>query len=191
MTMKKILIPAFLLIAANAMCQDKDWNLTRQVIIRNADSLIYANILLDRTPLKAENEKTYFWYLPDYINFNRGGYSGQLLHGEYCLYDRNFNLIEKGMIEKGLKTGTWKRWNPDGTLQKAAVWKNGLISGTTVYDADGHVADQYRYRKGELMAEKSRPEKTNKKIKGIEGQPGLQAAPADSSLVSVPVIKSR
>lgn len=190
--MKKLLIPAVLLITASAYSQEKDRDLTRQVIIRTRDSIIYAGILLDKTPLKTGNDNTYYWYIPDYINFNRGGYSGQLLHGEYCLYDRNFNLIEKGIMEKGVKTGIWKRWNSGGSLLRVETWKNGQLAGTTlVYGPDGELTGEYRYRNGEPVEERQRLMTADRKKRGGAKPPVTITMQADSSLVSLPSDKPR
>lgn len=80
----------------------------------------------------------YYWQGPTQILRTAGAYNGHLLTGDYQLTTRNGNLLVKGGFDKGLKTGEWWTWRPDGTPVSRSVWRRGQHWGKTkYYDAEG------------------------------------------------------
>ena len=69
----------------------------------------------------------YYWYDANQIHMTQGGFSGKLLDGLYAAYYRNKNLEEQGNFKKGLKTGIWKKWRADGSLESTTQWNHGLL----------------------------------------------------------------
>jgi hypothetical protein len=146
---------------------------TRTVVITNADSVVRISIPTFSLKPDPENNKIYYWYMPDCIRSNLGGYSGYLLHGEYCVFDKNSSLIEKGAFENGLKTGVWNRWYPQGNLLKKETWKNGFIDGLSFsYNTDGSVLKKVKYRRGVLIGKPDNGIKTaGNEIEQKSGEP--------------------
>jgi hypothetical protein len=121
----------------------------RPVIMNGRDSIVQAYILIGNLDYKPQGNLTYYWYYTERINCNKGGYAGNLLHDSYVLYDKDKRLIEKGYYNKGLKTGTWKRWYPDGEIQSIINWKDGLLEGKSLfYLSDGRNYMSVEYRRG-------------------------------------------
>jgi hypothetical protein len=80
--------------------------------------------------------RLYYWQGQNHIRRSVGGYDGRLLHGSYRLTDRQDRLLGGGSFRKGLKTGQWQTWRPDGSLASTSRWRRGRQRGRTIlYDA--------------------------------------------------------
>ena len=125
--MKRILIALLLFAFTGYVQAQKLPSMGYKVHITQADKTIVAEI----SPLDADvvpkKVLTYYWYTASTIQTTQGGFSGKLLNGIYNEYYLNKNLKEQGNFSKGLKDGTWKSWNEDGTLNQAIEWRNGLV----------------------------------------------------------------
>lgn len=98
-----------------------------------------------------ENNKTYYWIKAKQIHTSKGGYYGELLHGEYTALYKTDALKEKGKYSKGLKTGEWKEWHPNGELLCISHWKNGLPKGSfCYYNTSGKITRREWYKNGLL-----------------------------------------
>ena len=83
-----------------------------------------------------------------------GGYAGELLHGEYLVYDKEKNLITKGGFAYGLKQGIWKYWNSQGILRYTVEYKDGLLDGEYIrYKQDGEVDFIHKYQDGKRQSD--------------------------------------
>ena len=125
--------------------------LNREVVIYSEDSTIKAFIYIGEDKVKINNMLEYYWYYSSQIKSNIGGYSGELLNGEFLVYNQDKNLIQKGYFNKGLKNGEWKRWNKHGNLINIISWKNGVLHG--VYNSfyiNGKINTEANYFKGKL-----------------------------------------
>jgi hypothetical protein len=102
--------------------------------------------------LKAiDSQKKYYWFANNQIQGTQGGYSGKLLHGLYTAFYLNKNLKEQGMYVHGLKEGSWKSWNEDGTLAFEINYKVGIAEGKYhVYDKTGRLIETGKNRDGKL-----------------------------------------
>lgn len=86
----------------------------------------------------ARPNRFYYWQGPTQILRTAGAYDGRLLSGTYQLTSRNGNLLGSGAFSKGLKTGSWRTWRPDGTPSSSSSWRRGQQRGKTrYYDATG------------------------------------------------------
>lgn len=98
---------------------------------------------------KLENDKTYYWLKAKHIHSSKGGYEGNLLHGEYTALYKDNSLKEKGTFYKGLKSGEWKTWHPNGELMQINHWRKGKLSGTVYsYDIHGNATKKENYKNG-------------------------------------------
>lgn len=99
------------------------------------DTLFSFYAIRQDAPVKADADKTYYWFSKDSIFTTKGGYAGRLLHGEYKVFYPDKSLRESGYFRYGLKDGTWKTWYPDGSAESVSYWKNGKMKGSpTVSD---------------------------------------------------------
>jgi antitoxin component YwqK of YwqJK toxin-antitoxin module len=144
-----VVIVALLHFSMNSYAQIKEGPDTRTIVLNFADSVIHAGILTDKTEYESLNNRLYYWYYPECINTNVGGYSGYLLHDDYSVYNKDKQLIEQGFFNKGLKNGIWKRWYPTGGLSSVVSWKDGLLDGILIYYGDdGSVYLTGEYKNG-------------------------------------------
>lgn len=129
----------------------------RQIYIASGDSIINAFIWLDTKPLKLFENRNYYWYYKDKINSTQGSYFGQPLNGDYTVLDAKSKMIlTKGSFVKGLKTGKWMKWYPDGKLKEIAEWENGFLNGfSKQYDSNGNVVVQFEYKEGKIKQGKT------------------------------------
>ena len=98
-----------------------------------------------------QNECTYYWIKAKQIHSSKGGYEGDLLHGEYTALYRNDALKEKGTYNKGLKVGEWKEWHLNGELKLISHYKKGFARGTFIYyNESGKIVRREYYKSGKL-----------------------------------------
>jgi hypothetical protein len=127
--MKKNLLVLILFVSGivNVFAQKMPVLDTNRVRITEKDQTILAQINPVNSSPKVKSGLFYYWYSAGSIHFSQGGFSGKLLNGSYNEYYPDKNLKQQGTFKKGLKDGTWKSWNEDGTLSSATKWKNGLV----------------------------------------------------------------
>ena len=131
--MKRIIVLWFLLFTGSAYAQKLPAYGFEKVHITEADKIIQAEIIPVSSEPRIKPDCYYFWYSANAIHSTQGGYSGQLLNGLYTEFYLNKNLKEQGSFNKGLKDGSWKSWNEDGTVNKVSYWKNGIpVQGGSV-----------------------------------------------------------
>ncbi|HYX08590.1 MAG TPA: hypothetical protein VE912_17805 [Bacteroidales bacterium] len=138
--------------------------LTRIVKVSQGDSVIVAGILIRHKEVTPGPDLTYFWYSGGAVNFNVAGFAGELLHGDYKIFDPEQHLIVKGGFSHGLKDGAWKYWFSNGKLLRTENWKKGEKTGETVFfDRNGSKVVVLKYRNGKLkdslnLEEDAKPE---------------------------------
>jgi hypothetical protein len=113
-------------------------NSIRRVSTYRGDTLIITGILSGTGLEKTFPYSMYYWYSSFGIYCNQGGYTGNLLHGEYLEFDKNKKMITRGFFYYGLKGGTWYNWHSNGLILDFTNWKNGRKHGKYVkYLQDG------------------------------------------------------
>ncbi|WP_044397244.1 toxin-antitoxin system YwqK family antitoxin [Lacinutrix sp. Hel_I_90] len=105
------------------------------------------DFMVTKEPTHTNTSRTYYWYKSNNIQQSKGGYSGDLLHGEYIQYYITNQLAEKGVFNHGLKTKTWKSWFKNGQLKTVEHYSNGKLNGKfELYGDDGNVVTRGRYK---------------------------------------------
>lgn len=121
----------------------------RPVIISNGDTIVHTYILTSQKSYRPLPGRFYYWYYPENIHCNSGGYSGSLLHQEYVVYDKDKNMIEKGSFQNGLKNGIWQRWYKGGILKSVTSWEKGMLNGTCYdYAPNGKFFESIQFKAG-------------------------------------------
>lgn len=121
----------------------------REVIVNFSDSIVRANVFIENKKAKLNDLAVYYWFKSGSINKNVGDFSGNLLNGEYLVFNNNNQMLCKGQFKKGVKVGVWKRWLPQGGLIEKQEWKNGLINGKVfTFDKTGNIVQILNYKKG-------------------------------------------
>jgi len=101
--------------------------------------------------IKKDARQYYSWYKPDTILITYDGFGGKLLHGSFTVFYPNQNLKEQGNFMKGLKTGEWKTWFPDGHPETIMHWREGKKDGPfEVFNASGQISRKGSFVQGEL-----------------------------------------
>lgn len=133
--MKKILTIFFILSFVRVSAQKIPDMSLYKVRLYEKDKTISAEINEVNSAPHIRPRRFYYWYNANAIQSTQGGYSGKLLNGLYTEYYLNKNLKEEGVFNKGLKTGLWKSWNEDGTLNHTARWRKGVLipAGRSVF----------------------------------------------------------
>jgi len=111
------------------------------LIKRISDSSFRYEFYTTDKRINPKSGKTYYWFKGGAIHNAQGGVAGQLLHDGYTKMYHSNQLAEQGKFDEGLKTGWWKTWYTNGTLETTQYWNNGLKTG-----AFNHFND-----KGELI----------------------------------------
>lgn len=132
-----------------------DWkSQTRLVITEYPDSLVHAHVLINQPQKLNLSNVQYHWYASGSIHTSKGSYTGNLLHGEYIVFDSENNLIEKGFFNNGVKEGTWNRWFTDGKHKSVLNWEDGHLQGeSTYYNPNGSVYKKVQYNEGKKEGE--------------------------------------
>ena len=154
----------------------------------------------------AKLQRMYYWQGNNRILRTQGAYNGKLLHGPYQLTNRSEQLLGSGTFSKGLKTGLWRTWRPDGTLSSSRHWFRGRPRGRSVeYDENGLPLRKPAPAKvGAAVARwwkpaswKRRPEKASPPpvaplpaatVSTASPTPGVQAAPEVKAEVKAPPV---
>lgn len=193
--MKKIIL--LIAILNFTICGFSQNILQHKIVIKSDSGYSIVNIY--RGKVKSTHvDRTYFWYYKDAIHYSEGGVFESPLHGEYCFYSLQNNIIHNGHYNKGLKVGIWKHWAPNGLLSEITCWKNGLLHGAQkYYDNKGAIAKIDYYKKGGYIKTlfpkqkrikkdkktKEKKEKKQKTIKKIETKKEAQPSSSKKSII--------
>lgn len=144
-----------ILLSMASYSQSIEWQpKTRAVVSSSGDSVVHFNILIKTETVKIDNNCVYYWHNKGQICSNQGGYAGELLHGEYLVFNQNKKLITKGNLKEGKKVGVWKSWYENGNLKLIQTFTNGLLDGNSeYYDRQGNLITSHQYKKGDLITE--------------------------------------
>src|SRR4051812_5239292 len=90
----------FLLVVKSFCCQAQNEFLKQvvqdRITINSTDSTVVTYLWPSKEEIKVDEEKVYYWYKANQIRTSRGGYAGELLHGNYTCYYIDQNLKQKG-----------------------------------------------------------------------------------------------
>ncbi|WP_212003308.1 toxin-antitoxin system YwqK family antitoxin [Chitinophaga sp. HK235] len=189
--MKKILLLVIITISTllnQSLAQQVPDIKTNHITIRHNDTVCTFYIYDRSKKIVPKRDKYYYWYKTQQIICTHGGYSGQLLDGDYTEFYPNKNLRTKGYFKKGLKAGIWHSWNPSGEFTQITTWKSGEKNGESFeYDSTGHLTSKSTYSNGQLNGPSTTyfPKGVEKTIIYKNGQLVPEKAPKDSSVKKI------
>ncbi len=138
---------------------------TRPIVINEKGVRTEANISLENEPRNTSGDCFYYWHHANKIMVTQGGYSGELLHGEYRTFYRSEQLKESGTFKQGLKNGKWTEWAENGYITKIVHWNRGIRHGETIdYDAKGEIKKITVYANGKVINLEELKEREKKKL---------------------------
>jgi hypothetical protein len=147
-------LAAILACLADQTISAQEFITTRKISLTKGDTAVVAGILADAKVEKINQIAFYHWYSNGRLYSNQGGYSGNLLHGEYLEYDPEGTLILKGYYDKGLRSGRWTYWYREGSVRETIEYEGGLLNGRTIrYGEDGRICYYATYRDDLLHGE--------------------------------------
>ncbi|HIA11678.1 MAG TPA: hypothetical protein EYN69_06350 [Flavobacteriales bacterium] len=133
---------------AHAQQADKS---SRNIIIQNDDVMIEASALVGESKVNISDELTYHWFRNNEIHQTKGGFDGDIMHGDYTSFYPGKELKEKGSFNKGVKTGMWKSWHENGEVKEIVTWRNGMQNGAYMkYSSTGVLLLQSTFKNGLL-----------------------------------------
>lgn len=145
---------AILILAGVNIVYAQEFINTRKISLSRDDTTVVAGILADARIDEVHPQVFYYWYANGQVYSNQGGYSGNLLHGDYIEYDQAGKLIMKGAYERGLKSGQWIHWYQGGAIQEIIEYESGQLEGkTTRYTPNGRIHYSAEYRNDVLHGE--------------------------------------
>ena len=99
---------------------------TKEVKITYSNAIELFNICLKNPPITFDEGQVYTWYTEfSNVKSTKGGCGGNLLHGNYKLYDKEGNLKEDNNYYLGVKSGEFKTWDSIGNLQEIYKYNKG------------------------------------------------------------------
>jgi hypothetical protein len=97
--------------------------------------------------LTPHENRMYFWFKGGTVHSSEYGIAGELLQDAFLKYYLDNQLAESGNFDKGLKTGVWKNWYPNGRLQTRQYWQAGQKDGKYLgYNGEGTLIEQGAFR---------------------------------------------
>lgn len=125
---------------------------TRWISVETIDGEVKCEVQTDNNIKTGALTKMYHWYDRGRLYESQGAYAGYLIHGQYLKYSRSTGrLLEKGIMDKGIRIGIWLKWHDNGNIYEVANWENGIQSGKTlVYTSEKALYAKYRYKNGLL-----------------------------------------
>lgn len=122
----------------NANLFSQEFNNIRKITVSRGDTTVVTGIMTGEKPDKINPNVFYFWYSKAAIFSNQGGFSGNLIHGEYAEFLYDGKLHKKGYFDRGLKSGKWLIWHDNGTIKESTMYENGLLNGkSSIYSMNG------------------------------------------------------
>ena len=148
--MKRLIIISFILWSTGTIAQQADKS-SRNIIIQNEEMMIEASALVGEAKINVSNELTYHWFRNNEIHETKGGFDGDIMHGDYTSFYRSKELKEKGLFNKGVKHGMWKSWHENGEVHEIINWRNGVKNGAYMqYSITGVLLLQSAFKNGLL-----------------------------------------
>jgi len=98
----------------------------REIVVQIGDTVVKSKTLTVTQKASLDVAKEYFWYGNGNIFSNYGACGGLLLHGAYSVF-LNGKLISAGEFDRGLKVGTWMKWDGNGVLIESINWRKGIL----------------------------------------------------------------
>lgn len=146
----------------------------RTVKVTGPDSTFYITISSEElASKKVKSDQRYYWFRKGELHSNVGHYEGELLHGEFKVFDNKNNLIVKGWFDKGLKINQWLYWDNAGDYLKKEDWKEGSLCGLVcVYD-NKVLVSKSKYKNGEKCGAEILYSKEGKPIETKQYKNGL------------------
>lgn len=123
----------------------------RSVVVKTDEDIVEAEVYegLEDKIKKIDPDKTYYWYDHSLIMSTKGGFTGELLHGNFLVQYRNYQIKEQGLFKYGLKQGIWKNWTEGGIIKSFTTYKKGVLHGAYLYyDAAGTWTERGTYKNG-------------------------------------------
>ena len=151
---------------------------TEEIRIRYSDGIEVFNICKSNPNQDYYEDKEYFWYTEfSDIKSTKGGTGGQLLHGNYKLYDQEGNLRSDKNYHSGLQHGKHTKWDSNGNISSKKTYDKGkMVYWKFMNDEDywiefnGGIFDDGTIRKvyseyGKLLSEELNLKDFKQKIK--------------------------
>jgi hypothetical protein len=121
----------------------------RKVLVKTDDDVIEAAVYDGFDAKKILPDRNYYWFDHSMIMSTRGGFTGELLHGDFLVQYRNYQIKEQGNFKYGLKHGNWKSWYENGLPKSFVTYKKGLLHGSYIeFDVKGKKTEEGKYSKG-------------------------------------------
>lgn len=99
---------------------------TKEIKISYADGSEVFRICVTNPQMNYKDDKKYTWYTEfSNIKTTKGGSGGNLLHGNYKLFDELGNLRSDKNYYLGLQDGTEKNWDSLGNISSQAKYNKG------------------------------------------------------------------
>lgn len=148
--MNRTILLGFILWANCSIAQQVE-KTSRSIIIQNNDMMIEASALVGEDKINISDDLTYHWFRNNKIHQTKGGFDGDIMHGDYTSFYPSKELKEKGTFNKGVKHGMWKSWHENGEISEIITWKNGVKNGAYMqYSSTGILLLQSTYKNGLL-----------------------------------------
>ena len=143
--MRNYLLFVLLLFVLQSCVKDqfslKNYETGNFIVIQKGCRIKFKAYVIDKK-IDAKEDKTYYWYFDNKIQYTKGGHSGKVLHGTYEEYYPEGQLKAKGEFKNGLKQKTWKDYHVSGYLEYVVNFHNGDTSGKVEHlDANGELVE--------------------------------------------------
>jgi antitoxin component YwqK of YwqJK toxin-antitoxin module len=111
---------------------------TEEIRINYTNATEVFNVAKNNPKIEFDDKKEYFWYTDfSKIKSTKGGSGGQLLHGNYKLYDEEGNLSAEKNFKLGLKDGLFKDWDSTGNVVQTHKYSEDVVIYWKFLDEDG------------------------------------------------------
>jgi antitoxin component YwqK of YwqJK toxin-antitoxin module len=117
------------------------------IVLEEQKTSQHFTIINKKLDIDTDNELEYFWFNNNRLNSNYGGYTGNILHGNFMEFDSNGKLKIKGSYHFGLKNKKWQTWDRDGNLLRDEFWRKGWLVKRMVYKGDTTYVEPYKKNK--------------------------------------------
>lgn len=124
----------FLFFSFSAICKKKEDISDHRIVRLNLPTKKIETLISIYKKPAVKIDNYYYWYDNFSIHQTQGAYSGYILDGPYeeFLFPGN-NLLIKGNIKNGLKSGYWVSFYENGNIQETSYWNKGKLERQKAY----------------------------------------------------------
>lgn len=112
---------------------------TDEIRLNYTNAIEICNVCRNNPQMDFDENKEYFWYTEfSGVKSTKGGCGGNLLNGNYKLYDDNGNLLNEKNYSLGVAHGNQTEWDSIGNINNKVEYDHGKVTYWKFLNDEGY-----------------------------------------------------